>query len=104
MTHITQLVAEFQNQTLKIRTFDLINAFNMLIWILNFAIIHASLEEFDGASRRPPFASNRDESAMPTAGRHFKIQIRIPLCLFDWIAFACQKRIVLRGDHEQWDF
>ena len=38
---------------------------------------------------------------MSTAGRHFKIQIRIPSRLFDWIAFACQKRIVLRGDHEQ---
>ena len=72
---------------------------NLWNWFLR-----ASLEEFDGASRRPPFAAKRDESAMPTAGRHFKIQIRIPSCLFDWIAFACQKRIVLRGDHEQWDF
>jgi hypothetical protein len=33
MTHITQLVAEFQNLTLKFRTLGVINAFNMLIWI-----------------------------------------------------------------------
>ena len=72
---------------------------NLWNWFLR-----ASLEEFNGASRRPPFASNRDESAMSTAGRHFKIQIRIPSCLFGWIAFACQKWIVLWRDHEQWNF
>ena len=33
MIHIAQLVAEFQNQTLKFRTFDLVNAFNMLILV-----------------------------------------------------------------------
>ena len=37
MTHIAQLVMEFQNQTLKFRTFDLVNAFNMLIWIFNLS-------------------------------------------------------------------